>query len=148
MCLAGSLLIGCSAYQAPVVHVGSAVITQQTDEAIRLEVPVELENPNNETIDLLTFTYTVTVDGIRVYEGKRNAGAALGPHGTSRAMLPAVVRHDQMPWPDGQIPTATRWAIQGRVYYMTPSKLAEILQDLRLRNLSVRLVGDGEIDPG
>jgi len=143
--LASLLLIGCSAYQAPAIRVGSTAITQRTDEAVRLEVPIVLENPNSESLELLSYTYTVTVNGIRVYTGKRSAGAALGPWGTSHAVLPAVVRYDQVNWPEGRVPPGSQWSIQGRLLYVTPSELAEILMDLGLRRLTVPFSGQGEL---
>ncbi len=142
LCL--SPLGGCSGYLMPKVAVGDAVLTDQTDEAVRLEIPVDLQNPNTEPLELLRFSYSVSVNGSQVYSGKRSAEATLAAGGGKHMILPAIVPLERMGW-SGGLPADASWTLRGNLMYVTPGEIAEILLDTGVRKPKVGFSGAGRV---
>jgi hypothetical protein len=143
-----SLLAGCSIYQNPEVRVGEASLTERSSEAIRIDIPVELSNPNQEPLDLLRFTYRFAVDGRTVFQGMRAGQATLSARGERRLVLPAIVRFDAVDWDAGSMPESLGWSVSGSLLYLTPGEIAETLLDLGVRKPTTGFRGRGEIALG
>jgi hypothetical protein len=138
-----AVLGGC-AYKAPTVLVGEAAAGERTDEALRIEIAVNATNPNREPVELREIEYSVSIDGSTVFRGRRAAQTTLGAGRTRQLLVPAVVRFDQVAWGDA-VPSDATWSIRGRMLYLTPSELAEILLDTGIRKPRVRFAGRGRV---
>lgn len=143
--LAWGGLAGCSMYRPPSVAVGEAMLVDETDEALRLDITLDLTNPNNEPLELIRFEYSVSIDGVSVYRAKRAAEATLSASGGKRLTLPAVVRFDRVPWGESARPQEVGWSIRGSLLYITPGALAEALLDTGVRKPRTRLAGSGRV---
>lgn len=139
------LATGCSAYKAPKVRVGDATVVEIAEEALRLDILLELENPNIEPLDLRRVNYTLVVDGRAVYQGKRAAQATLSRAGKRTLTVPGVVRYDRVDWTPGTRPAEVDWSIRGELVYITPGELAEILLDTKLREPTASFSGKGRV---
>jgi hypothetical protein len=143
--LAWGGLAGCSMYRPPAIAVGEATLVEETGEALRLDIALDLTNPNNEPLELIRFEYSVSVDGVSVYRAKRAAEATLSASGGKRLTLPAVVRFDRVPWDGSTRPDEVRWSIRGSLLYVTPGALAEALLDTGVRKPRTGLTGSGRV---
>jgi len=139
------VLGGCLGYRAPSVVVQEAVMTEESEEAVRFDIALDLENPNTEGLELVEFEYTVSVDGSSVYRGKRAAEATLSAGRGKRLTLPVVVRYDRAGWSRGARPAEAGWSVRGSMLYVTPGEIAEILLDTGVRKPRVGFSGSGRV---
>jgi hypothetical protein len=138
-------LTGCFGYRPPSIAVGEMVFVEETPEALRLDIALDLANPNDEPLELLEFEYALSIDGTRLFRARRSAEATLSASGRKRLMLPAVVRLDRAPWPEGVRPAEAAWSIRGSVLYVTPGALAEALLDTGVRKPRASFGGSGRV---
>ena len=136
---------GCSGFRAPAITTVDATFKEATDEALLFDVAIELSNSNADPIELLSFDYTVSVDGVEAFKGRRAAGATLGAGRTNRVALPAVVVFDAMGWDPQSLPPVAQWSIGGELNYTAPGEIAEILLDTGVRRPRVRFGGRGNL---
>lgn len=138
-------LAGCSTYGPPTVTVGDAAIVERSDEAVVVDVVLDLANPNPEPFELLTFEYEFAIEGRRVYQGRRAARATLSVRGAKRLEIPAVVRFDRWdPATDGPV-EGRAWSLSGKLLYVAPGEIAELLLDTGVRRPTVRFSGRGRL---
>ncbi len=137
---------GCSGYRAPTIVVGDALLVERTNEGIRLDIPLDLTNPNDESLELLRFTYEASIDGRDVYDGKRAAEATLASGASKRVILPVVVRFDRAGFSPAEAPRDSAWSIRGNLHYVTPGQIAEILLDTGVRKPQTGFSGDGRVE--
>ncbi len=143
LALAG--LAGCSGHQAPLVRVGDAALVEVADEALAIGIAIELENPNAEPLELRRLTYTLSIDGRTVYDGRRAAQATLARSGVKTITIPAVVRYDRVSWDETGPPAEAEWSVRGEVVYVTPDELGEILLDARIIEPKAAFGGGGVV---
>ncbi|UCD74663.1 MAG: LEA type 2 family protein [Phycisphaerales bacterium] len=138
-------LTGCSVYRAPTIAVAGAEVIETTDEAMAIRFALDLTNLNDEALELLQFDYGLSVDGRRVYSGRRAAEATLRAGGEKRLFVPAVLRYDLMGWETGAQPPDIGYKLSGSLLYVTPGEIAEILLDTGVRKPRVRFSSAGRI---
>jgi hypothetical protein len=143
--LSALALAGCTIYQNPKIAFGDATPAEMTDEAMRIDVLVDLVNPNQEPLDLIRFSYRFVVDGRTLFEGRRAAQATLSARGERRLTLPVIIRFEDVDWDAGSLPESLDWSISGSLLYLTPGELAEILLDLGVRKPTARFRGRGNL---
>jgi len=134
---------GCSSYRKPTIVVGDALITETSAEAIRLDVGLDLANSNAVPLELIEFKYTAIVDGRRAFTGRRSAQATLAPESSTQVTIPIIIRLDRMEWT--RLPPTARWSVSGRLLYVQPGEIAEILLDTGVRRPKVSFSGRGEV---
>ncbi len=139
------LVLGCSSFRPPSVGVGDIAVTGATDEALAVAIVMELENPNAVPVELYEFRYTLAVNGKEVYAGRRAGGATLTASSTRQIMIPAVVRFEDMGWAADRLPPAAHYAVQGRLQFNAPNRLAQILFDTGVHRPKVAFSGEGEL---
>ncbi len=118
-------LAGCALGRAPQVQVMDDIPIEQSDEAMRVEFLFEFTNPHDSPIELRELTYRVHVDGRSVYTGRRAAQATLPALGTTSLTVPAVI-------PIERIGEATDYNISGRLIYIRPGVVPQLLRDIGL----------------
>jgi hypothetical protein len=134
---------GCSSYRKPRIVVGGALISETSAEAMRFDVGLDLSNSNAVPLELVEFKYSVIVDGRRAFTGRRSAQATLAPESSTQVTIPFIVRFDRMEW--DELPPTARWSVSGRLLYIQPGELAEILLDTGVRRPKVSFSGRGEV---
>ena len=128
--LASCLCAGCASYRKPVVVVSDASAGEAGSEALRLNFTIDLDNPNRESLRLSEFDYEVTIDGKPVYKGTRSAEATLASADHRQMIVPAIVRYDDMGWSQDQLPQTVRFAINGKLSYITPDELSRTFREM------------------
>lgn len=142
------LLGGCSGTSAPGAVVVDARLREKTAEAAVVEFVIETSNPNNIELPMRDVVYTLSIDGTRVFSGRRDAQATMPRGGTQRITIPAVVPMGEggVGVEGGVVPGVYRYTLKGRVFYSLPSQLADVLFDAKLSRPSVGISDEGEID--
>lgn len=133
LALAGMSLGGCTSYRSPSIQLVDVRMVDRSDEAAAFHFDFDLENPNEEPIELREFRYTLSVDGTRVYEGRRAASTTLQPGTTNRVELPAAIRYALVNWQASTLPESVEYRLTGTLVYVTPGELAEVLLDTGVR---------------
>jgi LEA14-like dessication related protein len=133
---ASAVVGGCTTYEHPTIDITSARMTDATDEAASLNFGLHLHNPNNEPLTLLDFEYTMNVDGRQVFEGKRAAETTLAARGSKNVAIPAVIPYEAAEWLNG-LPPEARYQLKGKLRYLTPGKIFQVLFDLGVRRPTV-----------
>lgn len=143
----GVVLGGCSNRAAPGAVVTAFEVTSRSAEAAVVEFDIEMANPNDIELPMRDVVYTLSLDGERVFSGRRDAQATMPREGTQWITIPAVVPMQLGPDDEtGVAPGVYRYRLTGRVYYSLPSQLADVLFDAKLSRPSVGIVDEGEID--
>ncbi len=146
--LAG-FLSGCSSVRAPRFNVVAVQETERTDLAVVLDFTVEAVNPNDVALPLRRASYTLTLDGERVFSGSRIARATVPRYGRQRFELPAVVPADLIDPARFDQPGDMLYTLDGTVQYQRPGRFAEFLFDINLRRPKAPLHLRGTLDlPG
>ncbi|MCL4210484.1 MAG: LEA type 2 family protein [Phycisphaeraceae bacterium] len=135
---------GCSTVRSPQVTLQGVSVGGQTDEGFVLQFAVELSNPNSEPLQLWEIAYDVSVNGSRMYDGRRSAESTLAANGSTTLLLPAVVRYDQIGG-EGAIPESMTYALGGKLWYLTNDALAEALFERGLRRPSIGFGASGRL---
>ncbi len=139
------LLAGCSSYQSPHIQTLDATLIDRSDEALAIQIELNLENPNDEPLELRVFDYVVHVNDRRAYAGKRAAQATLSARGGKTLTIPAVVRFDEQHWDAADPPAQLSWSVRGTLLYVTPGEIAEILLDTGVRKPMATFSGSGNV---
>lgn len=135
---------GCSSYDAPTLTVSSVVLADRSDEAVVLDVTLDAGNSNAVELPLETVEYTVLVDGRVVFEGTRSAEATLRREGTQQIVLPVAIRLS----PDVPLSGEYPYRIRGKLTYVTPGEIAQLLFDAGVRRPKVAFSQRGTVDFG
>lgn len=138
--LAACPLSGC--HTAPTIEVADARVTDRTPEALLLEFDLAAANPNEFDLPVQDVRYTLALDGRPVFRGVRAGQATIARERGHRIVIPAVVPLESAP--AGQ----ARYTLTGEVQYLTPSELADVLYDARLRRPAVSFSERGVLDFG
>ena len=139
------LTAGCTGFRSPAISVEKVAATRMTGEALALAIVMRLENPNNAPLELHEFRYTVSIDGTKVYAGRRAGGATLSANGTRQVTIPAVVNYDRIGWRAGGPPRTFNYALDGTLTYNAPSEIAQVLFDTGVRRPRVSFSKRGEV---
>lgn len=136
---------GCSkGIQAPTIVSTGMQITDVTDIGIALDFVLELQNPNDKTLELEEILYTLDVNGEAVYIGRHSAKAALPVSGYRMLRVPAVVPTAMRP--DRTQPVDV--VLHGVVVYLAPGEISEILFDTGVRRPKVAFRIESVVPPG
>lgn len=144
------LVTGCGSYDSPKFRVVSVSETDRSDEAVVLSFGIEAINRNDEALPLERAEYSLTLDGVEVFEGTRIARVTAPRFGEQVLHLPAVVPASLVPVGRFEGSEAMRYGLRGSVEYQTPGRFSEFLFDLNVRRPKARLDLGGtlELAPG
>lgn len=119
-----------------------ASLTDRSAEAAVVEFTLEASNPNDFELPMREITYSLSVDGSRVFKGERAAVATIPRNGTQTVSFPVVV-----PMGEGGVqPGLHPYTLSARIRYSLPSQLADVLFDAKISRPSVSVKDRGEID--
>ena len=145
------LVGGCSSYRAPKLTVREAAITSVTNEGLVIDFTIDAENANEVELPLVVITYRLMLNGREVFRGVRSPEATLRRLGTQQIKLPAVVNFDEHV---AAMEPPIRYRLEGRLTYITPGSIAQILFDTGVRRPRARFRSSGtlelseELNPG
>ncbi len=142
LCLIMLGLSGCGV-KSPRVTLSEVTLGEVTDEGFIINFNLTLANPNPETLELYRVKYDVAVDGRPAYHGLRSAEASVSARGEVTIRVPAVVLYDDIG--GDHVPTSLDYALSGRLWYLSPGELAEVLFDAGVQRPSVAFVAAGTL---
>ncbi|MEX0652790.1 MAG: LEA type 2 family protein [Phycisphaeraceae bacterium] len=116
-------LAGCQTTRAPRAEVRSVAVTEQTAEGARIEVVVQVHNPNDVALPVRSAAYDVTVDQAGTFTFTDQPPVTLPPRGEQTITLPAAfVRSDE--------PLVGRPVrVAGRLRYQPPGEIRQLMTD-------------------
>lgn len=140
-------LAACSSYRDPVITGNGASMAEQSAEAMTLRLGLDLSNPNREPLKLLEFDYSVSINGVHVYDGVRAAETTLASEGRKEVSIPIVIRFDKAGWNAQDLPSRVKYEVRGELRYNTPGEFAQALFDTGVRRPSAgfRLAGEADL---
>lgn len=121
--VASALGMGCSAIRDPQVQVRSLRTIQQTDQGARLELTLDVTNPNAQAIPLVYSSYDVQVDGATGFRFADVCNRTLPGQGRQVVVLAAAVAHD------GQSLDGAAYRVSGWMSYEPPNKWRRLLTE-------------------
>jgi len=134
-----SLIGGCF-HKSPQLAVVDAQVTEATQAGVVLSFELEAANYNTFELPLREVRYTVFLDGQRIFRGVRSPEATLRRRGTQLVRLPAAIPTSTT------IPTGdVDYRIEGRIKYVTPGPLADVLFDAGVVEPTERFTQVGSI---
>ncbi len=140
-----SFLAGCSTSQLPELEVAEVKVGERTDEGLVVVFTLSARNENAEPLPLKKIDYTLAIDGRQVFSGVRSPEATLRPNGSQLVRVPAVIRLD----PGGAPPVGVhQYVLAGRLTYLEPGKIAELLFDSEVSQPSAPFEARGTLDFG
>ena len=130
----------------PIISVDSVEVTGRNEQAMALNYNLVLTNPNDKPIEPLEFTYSVSVAGRGVYQGRHAAEMTLDAGGQDRPLiLPVVIPYERVGWSESTVPDSARWSMSGTLIYVDEGVFSETLLDLGYRP-STGFSATGELD--
>jgi hypothetical protein len=138
-------LAGCANHRDPIVIVSGVTVAERSDEALRIDFTLELDNPNQESLRLSEFEYSVSIDGQRAYAGARSAQATLASADHRQLTIPAIIQFDAMGWTADRIPESVRFAIDGSMTYIAPGELSRTFREMGLPPPSASFRREAEV---
>lgn len=120
-----------------------ASVTETTEEAVVVSFLLKLENPNGQPLPLRDFTYSLSVDGKQVFQGRRSAESTLQQKADYTLLVPAVVPFRRLAGTTSGIHSCV---IRGQLSYVAPGQLAEVLTDLRWPDPTTNFSGAAQIE--
>ncbi|MBY0111430.1 MAG: LEA type 2 family protein [Phycisphaerales bacterium] len=134
---------GCFGVVSPTLTVVEIRPETATPEGRRFVVVVDAENRSENALPLKDATYTLSIDGKKVFEGQRSPESTLRKFATQRLLFPVSV-------PNGVLASSgtASYRVSGSVVYLPPGKFNEILYDYRLIRPTTGFSGSGQLDLG
>ena len=150
-----AILQGCG-LDRPRAEVRGVSATDRSQEGLRLEIVVDLENTGDEILPLVASQYTVTIDQVGSYEssdrlirtlpaaneletGRGDATATPRQPGRQVIQLPVA-----LPW-DGRDVAGLTYRVEGTVSYRPPGEIRALLSEAKLPLPLVYFNGSGEL---
>ena len=138
---------GTSGLSHPQARVLGVSVTQRSQEGVRLEMAVEIENPNRVPLPLIESTYTLTVDnaGSSAFSDRlfRTLPATRRSRGqaTGRQVIHLPVAY---PWQGNDLIGAA-YRVEGAVSYRPPGEIRMLLSEAKLPLPQTTFSGTGQI---
>lgn len=131
----------CAPHTAPSLSVSGVRVSHRTDAGLVIDFQIDARNVNSFALPLKSARYTVWLDDRRVFQGVRSPEASLRRLGTQRLHLPAAIPAS-VPLPHGVVD----YRISGRLSYVRPGALAEVLFDAGIVTPSTSFSHTGTVD--
>ena len=130
------ILVGCSSTSPPRLTVGAARIVDATTDGSKGSFELFAENPNRDPLLLRDILYVIEVDGNKVFEGRRAAGATLSGFGGQTLTVPFVTTSANLLAPGAKI------RVSGDLEYTETGAMAKTLMDAGLSDPSEGFKGE------
>lgn len=140
-------LVGCTSYTPPTFRVTQAYVTERSADATVLQVELDGANGNEIPLPLFDVRYSVTIDGERVFKGRRQPEATLPANGGQVITVPVAIPSEDIASLGTGPLTGRDLRITGDVIYVLPGSIAELMFDSRLRRPRTRFSATVSIEP-
>lgn len=121
--------LGCSSTPAPRCRDATIGVREGGAGGVVASIRLRVDNIGEEPLPVRDVTYELFQDDRRVFEGVRSAQRTLNRYGTQEIELPAA----WVPSPETPAPSSgSRYRVAGRMTYIVPGALAEVLFDAKL----------------
>lgn len=137
--LSAVVLSGCVTRPTTRVEAAEAALT--TDEAVVLSFSVLATNAGETELPLRMVEYTLTIDGDRVFRGRRSAEATLSRQNEQRVDLPVPVKWELLP--EG----TSNYRLSGTLGYTLPGIFWRAMFDSGLYRPKADFELEGTLDP-
>ena len=127
---------------APTATVSAIRLAEQTADGVRVEVDVELENPNDFELPLPKCDYTIAVNGAGEFSFNDVPLRTLPASGTQTLTLVAAFAHDR-----GDL-VGANCSVSGSVTYDPPGSVRMLLTESRVPLTWVSFSGKGALTTG
>ena len=114
---------GCATAKAPSMTLTDVTVSYDEPDGAVLWFAFDVVNSDVVDLPLAEARYSVSVDGQTVFRGVRSAEATAPARGVARIRLPASAPYAADIQPGDAV------TIRGRLTYLTPSRLSEVLFD-------------------
>ena len=119
----------CSSAPAPRCRDASIGLVESNETGVVTNITLRVDNIGEEPLPVRDVTYELWQDDRRVFKGVRSAQRTLRRYGTQEIVLPAAwVPGEGMPAPKA----SSRYRVTGRMTYIEPGALSEVLFDAKL----------------
>ncbi len=135
-----SSLGGCFRIVKPEIDVVSMRVAEQTPEGVVVDVELAAANRTKKDLKPHTMRYWLTLDGKRVFEGRRSPQATFSALGVQNFTAPIAIAAEDIP----ETGTA-QYEFRAVITFLSPGPLAKVFFDLNLRNPRVVTQERGEI---
>jgi hypothetical protein len=124
----------------PITRVASVNIVEQSSEATRVEVTVELANPNRDPLPLTESAYTVRVGNARAFSSTEQLHRTIPSRGRQIVVLPAVFR--------GSAAAGGDYQVNGSVTYNPPGEIRRGMTEMGIPLPSTGFRDSGKLGEG
>ncbi len=136
-----ALLAGCAGTPAPRIGESSVGVRDHTPDGLVLSLLVRADNPGPRALPLRDVEYQLELDGREVFRGVRSGRATLRRFGSQEVELPMAFARPA-PALAGKVP----YRVRGRMTYLVPGALSEVLFDASVRRPSIGFEITGEVE--
>ncbi|MCC7204363.1 MAG: hypothetical protein IT441_04740 [Phycisphaeraceae bacterium] len=148
------VLAGCSSFKPwdvfdrprdPKVHVADVRVTERTEQGVRVELVLEMTNPNDEALPLVDVKYAVDLPGagVKGFSTKDRPNMTLPAKGSQRLVLAAAFETNPQ---TAAIGAGNRYHVSGSITYRPPQTFVENLAEEALPLPSAGFSGKGILE--
>lgn len=130
----------------PTLTVTGARVIDRTAEVAIVEFDLEADNTNDIALPLRELRYEFAVDGDTVFTGSRSPEATIRRFGSQAITVPVVVPLAELEGATLDDAGGVPYRLKGRVTYIIPGALAELLFDTNVRRPTVGFEDRGSLD--
>lgn len=128
----------------PMLTVTDARVIDRTQEVAVVQFDIEAENTNDIALPLRELRYELVVEGDTIFSGSRSPEATVRRFGSQSISVPVVIPLDELP--ETSVNGGVPYRLRGRVTYIIPGALAELLFDTNVRRPTVGFEDRGTLD--
>ncbi len=140
MACLGALLATSGCITRPTARVEGVSVQETTDEAAVLVFTVVATNVGETELPLRLVDYTLSIEGERVFRGRRSAEATLSRQDRQFVDLPVPIEWDDLPVRE------VRYRLRGSLGYTLPGIFWNAMFDARLYRPNARFEFEGTLD--
>lgn len=128
---------GCSIAR-PTAAASAATIAARGTGTARVDITLDLTNSGRNEVELVDYSYLITLEDGSSYDGRWAALRALPPGQTVQATVPAVL-------PLASVRDGVRWRVTGHASYRDPQSIARILYEAGILRTQSDFSGEGRL---
>lgn len=121
----------------PTARFVGARLVSATEQGARIEISVELENPNGVSLPLVESRYTLSLGGAKAAHGVDRPNRTLPAKGRQIVLIPVAV--------EGTVSAGAAFSVHGAVAYEPPGEVRKVLTESKVPLPRVSFEGAGNL---